>query len=96
MLTKLSKFPILPLRVQACQHVRMSATAPPATGQPLLTVLDLAARLKVSRTTAQQLMYSGAIASLKIQRSRRVSEEALAEYLARVSSGTPTIKKKAG
>ena len=59
----------------------MSATAPLATDRPLLTVLDLAARLKVSRTTAQQLVYSGAIKSLKIQRSRRVSEEALAEYL---------------
>lgn len=71
-----------------------SAVAEPASGssRPLLTTRDLAARLKVSRGTAQNLIYSGAIRSQKIRRARRVSEEALAEYLAETTAPTSALR----
>ena len=59
---------------------------PPALGQPptkLLTVQEVADRLGVSRGKAYELLYKGEIQSLTIGRTRRVSQGALAEFIAR-------------
>ena len=51
----------------------------------LLTVEQVAARLQVSRWTVYNLIRSRELASVTIGRCRRVSEEALTEYITRIS-----------
>ncbi len=55
----------------------------------LLTVREVADHLGVSRSKAYQLVLSGAIQSLAIGRSRRVSPGAVAEFIARPSADRP-------
>jgi excisionase family DNA binding protein len=49
----------------------------------LLKVNEVADRLGVSRNKAYELLYKGEIQSLTIGRTRRVSPDALAEFIAR-------------
>ena len=49
----------------------------------LLTVVEVAERLRLSRTAVYELVMSGRLASLKLGKSRRVSEAALHEFIAR-------------
>lgn len=51
----------------------------------LLTVDQAAARLQVSRWTVYNLIRSRELASVTIGRSRRISEAALLDYIARLS-----------
>lgn len=51
--------------------------------EPLLTSADVAERLKISQQWAAKLMTSGEIGVTRIGRMVRVTEEALAEYVAR-------------
>ena len=67
-------------------------SAGPIQAQPntrLLTVKEVADQLGVSRSKAYQLVVSGAIQSLAIGRSRRVSPGAVAEFIARPSADSP-------
>ena len=66
--------------------------ADPTQTQPstrLLTVKEVADQLGVSRSKAYHLVLSGAIQSLAIGRSRRVSPGAVAEFIARPSADSP-------
>lgn len=68
---------------------RAAATTPTTpTDLPALLhdVSGVAARLRVSETQAYRLMWDGAIRSVKIGRSRRVSEAALVEYIAKLEN----------
>jgi excisionase family DNA binding protein len=70
----------------------LSLSAGPIQAQPntrLLTVKEVADQLGVSRSKAYQLVVSGAIQSLAIGRSRRVSPGAVAEFIARPSADSP-------
>lgn len=58
----------------------MSSTTVP---QRLLTDAQVASRLGVSKVTAKRLRLRGELAYVYVGRAARVSEEALAEYLAR-------------
>lgn len=50
----------------------------------LMTVPEVAAALCVGRSIAYELVGSGAIGSVRIGRSRRVSVKALEEYISRL------------
>ena len=61
----------------------MSSAAIPDASPPLLLTAEEAARaLRVGRSKVYELMRSGALRSVKIGGSRRVSATALAEYVA--------------
>ena len=47
----------------------------------LLTMKDLAEQLHCSRNHAERMVMSGAIASLKIGRSRRITPAAVREFI---------------
>ncbi len=49
--------------------------------ETLLTAVDLAERLRVSKSLAYQLMKSGEIRTVKIRKCIRVTEHDLAEYI---------------
>jgi excisionase family DNA binding protein len=49
----------------------------------LLTVPEVAERLRLSRTAVYELLMSGRLASLKLGKSRRVNERALHEFINR-------------
>lgn len=55
---------------------------PIAPPEPMLTIDQVAEHLQCGRSTAKQLIYSGAIPSRKIGRLRRVKESDLAAYIA--------------
>jgi excisionase family DNA binding protein len=50
---------------------------------PLLTVREVAARLRVSRATVYRLVQTGALPALRVSNSIRVAPEALAPSLSR-------------
>jgi excisionase family DNA binding protein len=53
--------------------------------QPLLVTLDdAAAMLSISRRSAQSLIYSGELPSVKVGRSRRIAAVDLQAYVARL------------
>lgn len=52
----------------------------------LLTVEAAADRLSVGRTTLFELISSGAVASVKIGRARRIPASALDEYVRRLTA----------
>jgi excisionase family DNA binding protein len=54
-------------------------------GRLLLTPDGAAKALSISRTRVYELMASGELSSLKIGRSRRISVDALAAFIATVS-----------
>ena len=62
--------------------------ASPSTGQPrqpttlLLTAEEAARALRIGRSKVYELMRSGALRSIKIGGSRRISSTALAEFVA--------------
>jgi excisionase family DNA binding protein len=61
----------------------MSSAAIPDVSPPLLLTAEEAARaLRVGRSKIYELMRSGALRSVKIGGSRRVSATGLAEYVA--------------
>jgi excisionase family DNA binding protein len=51
----------------------------------LLTVPDAAAALSISRSKLYQLLTSGALASVRIDGSRRIPVSALHDYIARLT-----------
>lgn len=52
----------------------------------LLKAEEVAAELRVSRATVYELMAAGALASIKIGRSRRVARTELERYVAELSA----------
>ncbi|MEU9832279.1 helix-turn-helix domain-containing protein [Streptosporangium sp. NPDC048047] len=52
----------------------------------LLTVSEAAAALAISRSKLYELIASGAVASVRIDGSRRVPVSALHDYIARLAS----------
>lgn len=46
----------------------------------LLTVPEVAARLRLSKSTIWRMVYDGTLESVKAGRSRRIPPEAVAEY----------------
>lgn len=70
----------------------------PTTGQPtsagssgntrtlLLTVEEAARRLSIGRTTMYTLLKDGQVNSVRIGRLRRISTEALAAYISRLTA----------
>ena len=59
----------------------MDPTKEAPAGQ-LLTVSEVATRLRLGRSKTYELVMSGAIASVKIGRARRVPEATLSFYMA--------------
>lgn len=55
-------------------------------GQKLLKVSDVCDRLQMGRSKVWEFIARGELASLKIDGSRRVSEEQLADFLERRAS----------
>ena len=55
----------------------------PISGAPLLTVPEVAKRLRLSQRTVRRLIESGDLVCLRFGRAVRVSEEDLAVYLAK-------------
>ena len=53
----------------------------------LLTVAEIAARMRVSKMTVYRLVQSGAIHGIRFGRSYRVTETAVQQYLEAVNSG---------
>lgn len=57
----------------------------------MLTINEVADSLRVSRAKVENLIYSGRLRSVKIDRSRRVPQDALAEFQASLpASGLPS------
>ena len=50
---------------------------------PLLTVADVCQRTKLGKSKVFELLASGELESLKLDGARRITEEQLAEYIAR-------------
>ena len=50
---------------------------------PLLTVADVADRLRMGQTKVYEFIASGELESLKIDAARRVTEEQLADFIER-------------
>ena len=50
---------------------------------PLLTVADVCKRLQMGKSKVFELIASGELESLKIDAARRVTEEQLADFIAR-------------
>ncbi|MBG6185559.1 excisionase family DNA binding protein [Arthrobacter sp. CAN_A214] len=53
----------------------------------LLTVAEIAARMRVSRMTVYRLVQSGALEGIRFGRSYRVPETAVQQYLESVNPG---------
>ncbi|MBG6185462.1 excisionase family DNA binding protein [Arthrobacter sp. CAN_A214] len=53
----------------------------------LLTVAEIAARMRVSRMTVYRLVQSGALNGIRFGRSYRVPETAVQQYLESVNPG---------
>jgi excisionase family DNA binding protein len=53
----------------------------------LLTVAEIAARMRVSKMTVYRLVQSGALNGIRFGRSYRVYESAVQQYLQSVSPG---------
>lgn len=65
------------------------------TTPALLRVPDLAVRLNVSRSHAYRLVDAGAIATVRIGKSVRVTEQALAEFIAaRSTPARPAMQRR--
>lgn len=86
---------LLPLIYQQAQ--------PAAAASKLLTVTEVAERLGVSRSKANELIAHGAIASISIGRSRRIPPAAVTDYVGRAQqsssaarpvSGSPTANQR--
>lgn len=71
------------MRKLCCGLMAQQNTARRIDDPPVLySPAEVAARLSVSIDKVRRLMGAGAVRSVKIGRCRRVSREALAEYLA--------------
>jgi excisionase family DNA binding protein len=55
-------------------------TAPEA--EPLLTVDEAAARLRVSRSTMYRLIRAGVIPTVTVRRAKRVAPQAVSDFVA--------------
>ena len=53
------------------------------TSAPLLTVADVCKRLKMGKSKVFEFIATGELESLKLDASRRVTEEQLADFIAR-------------
>lgn len=71
-------------RVASRMPKPVPADTPPAD-QPLLTVAEVAAALRVSKMTAYRLVNDGALKGLRIGRTIRVRREALEAYIESVT-----------
>ena len=77
---------------------RQQSTIPPPT-DPLLTVPEVAARLRVSETTTRTLLYSGDLPSVRVSPNRRmVLHSELEAYIQRKREGafTSAYPREAG
>lgn len=61
----------------------------------LLTIEEVAARLRVSKMTVRRLFASGELESLKVGRSRRFAPEAVADYKDRLRAAAKQGKPAA-
>ena len=52
-------------------------------GTPFLTVAEVAAQMRVSKMTVYRLVHAGDLEAIRVGRSFRVSEQAVADYLER-------------
>ena len=57
----------------------------------LLTVEEAAERLRIGRTSMYRLVSTGVIETVTVGRLRRVPSECLAEYVARLRQGAPSM-----
>jgi excisionase family DNA binding protein len=57
----------------------------------LLTVEEAAERLRIGRTSMYRLVSTGVIETVTVGRLRRVPAECLAEYVARLRQGAPSM-----
>lgn len=74
-------------RLQARAQLQMLAGHEPAnSNQDLLTIPEVAERLKISDYRAYELARQGVFKSVRLGKSVRVRPEDLAEYLTRVGS----------
>jgi excisionase family DNA binding protein len=55
--------------------------------EKLLTVAEIAARMRVSKMTVYRLVHSGALHGVRFGRSYRVPETAVEQYLGSITSG---------
>jgi excisionase family DNA binding protein len=58
-----------------------------ATRPQLNSITDVMDRLKVGRSTVFELLATGELRSVKVGSRRLVSDEAIAEFIARLESG---------
>jgi excisionase family DNA binding protein len=79
---RLSHLALAIASVEASAPVQPAGGATPEDYARLYTVPEVMERLAVGRATAYELIRTGELRSLKIGRSRRVSHQALIEYLA--------------
>ena len=61
-----------------------TSTSGPALSRMLLDVGEVAEELAISRRSVQALVYSGALASVKIGRTRRVARVDLEDFVQRL------------
>ena len=54
-----------------------------ASGPTFLTVAEVAAQMRVSKMTVYRLVHAGELESVRVGRSFRVPENAVAEYLSK-------------
>lgn len=64
----------------------MSIVTPDSSAPLLFTVEEAADRCRISRAQMFRLVQRGQVATLKIGRSRRVSAQALAEFVAQLEA----------
>ena len=57
-----------------------------ADGDEMLTITDVASKLKIGKRTVESLIASGELESVKVASMRRVSPEALQQYLKAAST----------
>ncbi len=58
-----------------------------------LTIAEVAAAMRVSKMTVYRLVNSHAIAAVRVGRSFRVAEEAVADYISRATEPATTAPK---
>ena len=63
---------------------RLAEHSPPPT---LLTVMDVARALQVSRSRVFELLASGQLRSVKFGQSRRIPQRAIDEFVANLEAG---------
>jgi excisionase family DNA binding protein len=58
------------------------------TSAPLLTVADVCGRVKIGKSKVFEYIATGELESLKIGAARRITEEQLADFIARLAAAS--------